>query len=99
MKIEDLNLTPEERAELEAWGEQMAAKAVTEEYTERLRPTDPALLELQRAAARRIYLTSQAEKAVRDAVAQARAQGLSWNTVGQALGTTGEAARQRYSAA
>ncbi|MCP2283298.1 hypothetical protein APR04_002201 [Promicromonospora umidemergens] len=52
MRIEDLNLTPEERAELEAWGEQMAAKAATEEYTERLRPTPPALLELQRAAAR-----------------------------------------------
>ncbi|MFD2025906.1 hypothetical protein [Promicromonospora aerolata] len=99
MRIEDLNLTPEERAELEAWGEQMAAKAATEEYTERLQPTPPALLELQRAAARRIYLTGQAEKAVRDAVAQARAQGLSWNVVGQALGTTGEAARQRYSAA
>ncbi|MFI2485399.1 hypothetical protein ACH47X_00745 [Promicromonospora kroppenstedtii] len=99
MKIEDLNLTPEERAELEAWGEEMAAKAVTEDYAEKLKPTAPALLELQRAAARRIYLTGQAEKAVRDAVAQARAQGLSWNVVGQALGTTGEAARQRYSAA
>lgn len=99
MKIEDLNLTPEEQAELESWGEQMAARAITEEYTERLRPTPPALLELQRAAARRIYLTGQAEKAVRDAVVQARAEGLSWNVVGQALGTTGEAARQRYSAA
>ena len=41
MRIEDLNLAPEERAELEAWGEQMAAKAVTEEYTERMRPSSP----------------------------------------------------------
>ena len=99
MRIEDLNLTPRERAELEAWGEQMAAEAATEEYAGQLRPTSPALLELQRAAARRIYLTGRAEKAVREAVAQARAEGLSWNVVGQALGTTGEAARQRYSAA
>jgi hypothetical protein len=98
MRIDELNLTPEERAELEAWGEQMAVKAEKVDPAS-LTPTDPALLELQRAAARRIYLTREAEKAVRDAVEHARAKGLSWNTVGRALGTTGEAARQRYSAA
>lgn len=99
MQIDDMNLSAEERAELEAWGEQMAAKAETDAYAERLTPTSPALVELRRAAARRVYLAHEAEKAVRDAVAHARAEGLSWNAVGRALGTTGEAARQRYSAA
>lgn len=99
MRIEDLNLSPEERAELEAWGEQMAARAEAADYPDRLTAMSPALEELQRAAARRIYLTHEAEKAVREAVAHARAEGVSWNTVGRALGTTGEAARQRYSAA
>jgi hypothetical protein len=31
-----------------------------------------------------------------DAVAVARAEGHSWATIGAMLGTTGEAARQRY---
>jgi UDP-N-acetyl-D-mannosaminuronic acid transferase (WecB/TagA/CpsF family) len=98
MRIDELNLTPAERAELEAWGEQMAAKAEQADPST-LRAADPAIEELQRAAARRIYLTGEAERAVREAVEHARAKGLSWNIVGQALGTTGEAARQRYSAA
>lgn len=39
---------------------------------------------------------SSAESAVRDAVNAARTDGLSWATIGSILGTTGEAARQRY---
>ena len=39
---------------------------------------------------------SQAEREVRAAVGSARAHGLSWAYIGSLLGTSGEAARQRY---
>ncbi|MDO5663399.1 MAG: hypothetical protein Q4G40_11940 [Brachybacterium sp.] len=39
-----------------------------------------------------------AEKELADAVRAAREQRLSWREVGRAIGTSGEAARQRYSA-
>ncbi|MDR1427006.1 MAG: hypothetical protein LBJ08_04530 [Bifidobacteriaceae bacterium] len=99
MRINGTDLTPSEQAELEAWGAEMAARAESADYATHLKPTPPALLEVQRAAARRAYLIHEADQAVRDAVAHARSEGLSWHRVGQALGTTGEAARQRYSAA
>jgi hypothetical protein len=41
---------------------------------------------------------ASAELAVRDAVGRARAAGLSWALVGSMIGTSGEAARQRYGA-
>lgn len=39
-----------------------------------------------------------AERELTDAVRSAREQRLSWREVGEAIGTSGEAARQRYSA-
>ena len=39
-----------------------------------------------------------AEKELAEAVHAAREQRLSWREVGEAIGTSGEAARQRYSA-
>lgn len=39
-----------------------------------------------------------AERDLADAVQSAREQQLSWRQVGEALGTSGEAARQRYNA-
>ena len=39
---------------------------------------------------------SAAERSVRSAVGQARAHGYSWAFIGALLGTSGEAARQRY---
>ncbi|MCG2622523.1 hypothetical protein LVY72_11425 [Arthrobacter sp. I2-34] len=39
---------------------------------------------------------SEAERHLSRAVAQARAAGLPWSTIGTFLGTSGEAARQRY---
>ena len=39
---------------------------------------------------------SAAERAIIVAVAQARAAGMSWASIGMIAGTTGEAARQRY---
>ena len=55
----------------------------------------PPVLALRMAAMRRAY----AEKELADAVKAARAAHISWQTIGVAVGTTGEAARQRYSAA
>lgn len=43
-----------------------------------------------------VVLRSDAERAVRGAVDAARAQGYSWALIGGVLGTSGEAARQRY---
>lgn len=39
---------------------------------------------------------AQAEAIILQAVTEARTQGYSWATIGAALGTSGEAARQRY---
>ncbi len=39
---------------------------------------------------------SDAERSIRDAVALARQGGLSWAMIGSLIGTSGEAARQRY---
>lgn len=54
---------------------------------------DPApYLALREAVASR----SEAERSIREAVAAARSHGYSWAFVGKILGTSGEAARQRY---
>jgi hypothetical protein len=39
---------------------------------------------------------ARAERDIADGVAQARADGIDWGSIGMYLGTTGEAARQRY---
>jgi hypothetical protein len=52
------------------------------------------LLALRRAAYRRVLL----ERELADAVRAARAGGVSWREIGDAVGTSGEAARQRYGA-
>ena len=51
-----------------------------------------ALSGLRRAVTAR----SDAERSIRDAVDRARQAGLSWALIGSAIGTSGEAARQRY---
>lgn len=53
---------------------------------------EPPLVALRRAAYRR----SLAERELADAVCQARRSGASWAKIGDELGTSGEAARQRY---
>jgi hypothetical protein len=52
-----------------------------------------ALRELRIAFTRR----AEAEKAVADAVGNARNAGHSWASIGAMIGTSGEAVRQRYS--
>ena len=54
---------------------------------------DPAVFTVLRHA---VLARSDAERAVKDAVDQARQHGYSWTFIGTLLGTTGEAARQRY---
>ncbi len=57
---------------------------------------DPGVVSaLRRAVAAR----ADAERSVRDGVGHARQAGLSWALIGALLGTSGEAARQRYGAA
>lgn len=51
-----------------------------------------AVAELRSAVAQR----STAERHLVDAIGSARRSGMSWNTIGTFVGTTGEAARQRY---
>ncbi len=53
-----------------------------------------AFIGLREAAASR----SEAERSVKAAVERARAHGYSWQLIGSLLGTSGEAARQRYGA-
>jgi hypothetical protein len=55
---------------------------------------NPAAVQALRAAA---IERSTAEQHLVDAVRQARTAGLSWSAIGTLVGTTGEAARQRYS--
>jgi len=52
----------------------------------------PPLMAVKLAAFKR----DSAEKELAAAVAQARAAKVSWRKLGEAIGTTGEAARQRY---
>lgn len=53
---------------------------------------EPPLMALRRLAYRRSLI----EKELADAVREAREAGASWAKIGRELGTSGEAARQRY---
>lgn len=53
---------------------------------------EPALMALRRLAFQRSLM----ERELTDAVRQARRSGASWAKIGSELGTSGEAARQRY---
>lgn len=54
---------------------------------------NPGAVALLRAA---IQERSDAERHVLDAIKAARKAGMSWSTIGLFVGTSGEAARQRY---
>lgn len=64
---------------------------------ERYEPTDDARGEPTLHAVRRAaYRRSSIEREILVAVRDAREAGASWARIGQELGTSGEAARQRY---
>jgi hypothetical protein len=92
-----MTLTPEELAEIEARFDDFDPATATA-YTPGTDELPPDLL-LVRAQAARDFHLRQADSVMRAAVATARAEGMSWHRIGVQLGTTGEAARQRYSAA
>jgi hypothetical protein len=54
---------------------------------------EPAVFAALRSA---VVSRSDAERAIKDAVDDARQHGYSWAFIGSLLGTSGEAARQRY---
>lgn len=49
-----------------------------------------------RAVREAVLARAESERALRDAVVQARHDGHSWAAIGAMVGTSGEAARQRY---
>ena len=65
---------------------------------ERHEPGEGSLVDAtELAAVRRAFLArAEAERALHDAVQAARHAGHSWSAIGAMLGTSGEAARQRY---
>ncbi|GAA2230388.1 hypothetical protein GCM10010413_29790 [Promicromonospora sukumoe] len=87
-------LTPDELAEIERRFENFDVDQaeVYDVGTDEL----PPQVVLVRAMAERELLIRQADHVMRDAVGTARAANLSWHKIGMVLGTTGEAARQRY---
>ncbi len=54
---------------------------------------DPAAVALLRAA---VQERCAAERHIIEAISTARASGMSWSAIGSFVGTSGEAARQRY---
>lgn len=54
---------------------------------------DPAVYVTLRKA---VVARSDAERSIKEAVAAARSHGYSWAFIGKIIGTSGEAARQRY---
>ena len=88
-RIDDLTKT--QRAELEAWADKAADHF--EEGTEAtLGATIPSLMELRRLRYQRRMIDEETSRLVQ----VARDEGDSWHRIGLALGTTAEAARQRY---
>jgi len=59
-------------------------------------PADRPRAESLAAVHRAVLARAEAEAALAEAVAQARQAGVSWASIGARLGTSGEAARQRY---
>jgi len=81
---------PRSLDELIAHGDQLAEEFVDVDRSLFVEPTPESKIRL--AAMRR----SGAERQLRDAVLAGRRAKLSWEIIGQMLGTTGEAARKRY---
>ncbi|MDR7383057.1 hypothetical protein [Promicromonospora iranensis] len=87
-------LTPNELAEIERRFEDFDIDTA-EVYDVGVDELPPQVV-LTRAMAERELLLQQADEVMHDAIGTARAAKLSWHKIGIVLGTTGEAARQRY---
>lgn len=72
-----------------------------EELADRFENWQPTDADIKALRASEVLITAireraRAEAAVRDAVLKGRECGMSWSLIGDLLGTSGEAARQRY---
>ncbi len=83
---------PRSVAEILAQAEELARRFEEYESDPNDRDGAEALAAVHRAAIKR----ADAEAAVAAAVQRARGAGQSWDAIGERLGTSGEAARQRY---
>ena len=63
---------------------------------EQMEPHDLRDATALRAVRDAVLARAEAERTLRDAIVQARADGHSWAAIGAMVGTSGEAARQRY---
>jgi hypothetical protein len=83
---------PRSTTEMLAQAEELAKRFEDYEPTKDDGVDARSLRDIRHAFLRR----AEADREMSDAVAVARAEGHSWATIGAMLGTTGEAARQRY---
>lgn len=75
--------------------------AHADELAARFEAFDPAdaqerELDAGSSLANAVILHSHAERLLLEHIAKARREHMSWNAIGEILGTSGEAARQRY---
>ena len=85
---------PRSLEQILAQAEELADAFAHYQPQKRDQDSSSSLLALHLASSRR----SDADRSVLDAVAASRAEGISWAVIGEILGTSGEAARQRYGA-
>lgn len=78
--------------QLIASADEMADQFEAYEPREDDRGIEPPSMALRRIAYRRALVEGELAEAVSDA----KAQGLTWQEIGDAVGTSGEAARQKY---
>jgi hypothetical protein len=83
---------PRSVSEILAQAEELARRFESFEPDPNDREGAEALAAVHRAALAR----AEVEAAIAEAVRRARAAGRSWDAIGERLGTSGEAARQRY---
>ena len=83
---------PRTTEEILAHAEELARQFETYEP----RPEDARDARVLRDIAHAFSHVAEAERELADAVSVARAEGHSWAAIGTVLGTSGEAARQRY---
>ena len=86
-------MAPRTLEEMLAAVEEVARKLENHESLRGDRKDAGALVAIRKAFEERAW----AEQRLADRVADARAAGISWAAIGTMLGTSGEAARQRYS--
>lgn len=83
---------PRSLEELMASADEYADQFEAYEPRDQDRGHEPPVLALRRAAYRKTLI----ERELAETVHAARQHGVSWRQIGEAIGTSGEAARQRY---